>query len=88
MEVLSKQGVNSYLHHLTVGDLKRFLSENKLPDNAKVLIERIEDRYYEEGGWAVYTKQNDHGDLNQYTPAWSCVKYESDNDLLFIDLHC
>lgn len=32
---------------LTVGDLKRFLEKYNIPDHAPVLVERVEDRYYE-----------------------------------------
>jgi len=32
---------------LTVGDLKRFISENNIPDDAPVLIQRVEDKYFE-----------------------------------------
>jgi hypothetical protein len=32
---------------LTVGRLKKFIEENNLPDDSPVLVQRIEDRYYE-----------------------------------------
>lgn len=37
-------------------------------------------------GWEVYEKSND-GYPAQYTPAWCCVHYKEDPDILFIDLH-
>ncbi len=113
-------------HSLTVGDLKKFLAENDLPDNAPVVIQRIEDVYYEKHGWGVYKKEDEHTEFSrrhnekikngtyldkvkypnitewhltphteeqiregmaQYHPAWSCVRYKDDTDILFIDLH-
>ena len=32
---------------MTVGDLKKFIEENNIPDEAPVIVERIEDSYYE-----------------------------------------
>lgn len=123
---LSKEDVTKLKHHLTVGDLKKFLSKNNLPDDAKVLIERVEDVYYDEHHWGVYLKDGEHyhnalqynadvdsgkyldkeeypniteenlvkyteEDLHkmkvQYHPAWACVGYSDDKDILFIDLH-
>jgi hypothetical protein len=41
--------------------LKKFLEEHpELPDDANVLIQRVEDRYYEEHGWGVVLKEGDH----------------------------
>lgn len=77
---------NGYQHFLTVGRLKEFLAKNELPDDAKVLIERVEDAYYENNNWSVYEKDTDMGKA-QYTPAWCAVRYQEDKDLLFIDLH-
>lgn len=77
---------NSYEHYLTVGTLKKFLEEHNLPDNAKVVVERVEDAYYENNNWSVYEKDTDNG-KSQYTPAWCAVRYKEDKDLLFIDLH-
>ncbi len=77
---------NSHEHSLTVGDLKRFLEEHDLPDDAKVLVERIEDVYYEKNSWSVLEKDTDKG-KSHYTPAWCAVRYKDDKDLLFIDLH-
>lgn len=94
---ITKEELNN-TNCLTVGELKKFLNEYKLPDDAKVVIQRIEDVCYEKYGWGVYlkegeqTRKNDDGDVDkntmeQYHPAWSCVKYNDENDVLFIDLH-
>lgn len=114
---------------LTVGDLKRHIEENQIPDSAPVLIERVTDFYYEQGNWGVLLKPGIHYDQavkanermrqeierrargeephfeiddparfilensvleefqEQYTPAWSCVKYRDEDSILFIDLH-
>lgn len=72
--------------HLTVGELRRFLSDRKLPDDAPVVVQRIEDVYYENHGWWVYPKETSEGKTG-YAPASSCVWYPEDHDILFIDLH-
>lgn len=86
-----------YNHGLTVGKLKKYLADHDLPDDALVLIQRVEDRYYETHGWGVYLKEGEYArdregniikeNLQQYHPAWCCLQYEDDKDLLFIDLH-
>jgi hypothetical protein len=99
MKEISKEELkNRYKHNLTVGKLKQFLDEHNLPDDAKVVIERIEDVYYKDYGWGVYLKKGEHTILDengnivketmvQYHPAWCCVRYKDDEDILFIDLH-
>jgi hypothetical protein len=89
---------------LTVKYLKKFLEEHALPDDAIVLIQRVEDVYYEKNGWGVYKKDGEWVDYankyspdispeeldefkEQYHPAWCCVFYHDDPDMLFIDLH-
>jgi hypothetical protein len=90
---------------LTVAELLNFIQENNIPPDAPVLIQRVEDKYYEgfdvsgmrgpggiipEGtksnGWKVYPKEQGTGPT-QYSPAWSCVYYREDKEILFIDLH-
>jgi len=130
--VLNREDVlNDHHPQLTVGDLKRHITKNEIPDSAPVLIERVEDTYYERNNWGVLLKGGYHyhqilkdnertrqeierrargeephypgikdSDLaiidrqeildefkNQYTPSWSCVKYEDEDSILFIDLH-
>ena len=46
--------------YLTVGKLKEFLAETNLPDTALVLVQRVEDKYYEKHGWDVYLKEGYH----------------------------
>lgn len=98
-KITKKKLKEGYKHSLTVGRLKKFLTDYNLPDGAKVVVQRVEDRYYENHGWSVYLKEDPFNspvkDENgnsikcfcQYTPAWSCVKYADEDDVLFIDLH-
>lgn len=126
MEIFSKEELVKSDLRLTVGDLKRFINENNLSDDAIVVIQRVEDRYYEKCGWKVYLKEgyyskhmrewnediesgkyldkDEFSDLDeeilkpyneeqiknsmeQYSPAWCCVNYKEDKEILFIDLH-
>lgn len=70
---------------MTVGELKTFIEENNIPDNAKILVERVEDVYFEKRGWSVIKKEND-GYISEYHPAWCGMKFKGD-DNLYIDLH-
>jgi hypothetical protein len=122
---LTKEELMTY-DCLTVGKLKEFLYEHNFPTNAPVVIQRVEDRYYEQNNWKVYRKKGEwyyraikenekiddgtyldkeeYPDLDpetlyryteddlenskeQYHPAWCCVYYKDDQDILFIDLH-
>jgi predicted glycoside hydrolase/deacetylase ChbG (UPF0249 family) len=95
---ITKEELKKYNYYLTVGDLKKFLDKHNIPDNSPVLIQRVENVYYEKHHWGVYLKEGEHTfkdnegnlvreSLEQYHPAWGCVKYEGEDDILFIDLH-
>jgi len=97
-EISKEQLTNEYRGFLTVGDLKEFLYRHNLPTNAKVVIQRVEDFYFEKNQWGVYLKEtgdtirDEDGNvvkesMNQYHPAWCCVRYQDDSDVLFIDMH-
>lgn len=97
-EITKEDLKNGYNYFLTVGDLKEFLDKHKLPDTAKVLIQRVEDFYYQKNNWGVYLKEVEHSSkdengniikesLEQYHPAFCCVKYLDEDDILFIDMH-
>jgi hypothetical protein len=97
-EITKEQLVSEYDYYLTVGKLKDFLSRHDFPDDAKVLVQRVEDIYYENHGWGVYLKESefplydefgkpDPKSMNQYHPAWACVKYSEEDNDLFIDMH-
>ena len=50
--------LSGYKDYLTVGKLRKFLEEHsELPDDALVLTQRVEDKYYEEHGWGVVLKE-------------------------------
>ena len=99
VEKITKEEIQEkYIDFLTVGRLKAFLEKYNPPDSANVLIQRVEDVYYEKHGWKVLLKEGEHTfkdeegniveeSLDQYHPAWSCVKYRDEDDLLFIDMH-
>ena len=97
-EITKEELKNRYQHFMTVGDLKEFLNKHNLPDDAKVVVQRVEDVYYEKHNWGVYLKEGEHTfkdeqgkivkeSLEQYHPAWCCVKYRDEDDVLFINLH-
>lgn len=76
-----------YKHNMTVGDLRKVIEG--LPDDGKVMVQRVEDMYFEQHNWAVYEKQQEVGMLtheNQYHPAWCAIRYP-DEPHLFLDLH-
>lgn len=72
-----------YKHFLTVGQLKQQLAD--LPDYATVLIERVEDVYFENHGWqtADFHFKGDTGDSKFFQP-WSTRIH---NGILFIVAH-
>lgn len=76
-----------YKDFLTVGDLKKFLEKNNLPDDAPVLAQRVEDRYFEKCDWSVYPKNDEHEGISEYHPVWGGVFYREDADILFLDMH-
>ena len=55
------EDLSRYKDYLTVGRLKKFLEQHpELPDDALVLTQRVEDRYYEKNGWGVVLKEGHH----------------------------
>ena len=97
-EISKEELTNEYDHYLTVGGLKKFLYEHNLPESAKVVVQRVEDVYYEKHNWGVYLKEGMHtfkdddgvivkSSMQQYHPAWCCAKYNDEDNVLFIDLH-
>jgi len=54
---LTKQDLNnltSKSQYLTVGKLRDYLTKSELPDDAPVIMQRIEDMYFDTGNWEVY----------------------------------
>lgn len=71
LRVLSKEELLSYRsnHYLTVGRLLEFIKEHNISEDAIVVSQRIEDIYFDNHHWGVYTKEGDHTrwmkDMNQ-----------------------
>lgn len=126
LRLYTKEELVNYPMHLRVGDLKKFLDKHSLDDNAIVMVQRVEDIYYEKNNWGVYLKKGESYNyclkhnrdvesgkyldkekypnikpenlkimsekdmqdaMDQYHPAWSCIRYNDDKEMLFIDLH-
>ena len=51
--------IEGYFHHCTIGDLKKFIEKNNLPDDSKVVVQRIEDFYFKEHHWKTINKENE-----------------------------
>lgn len=56
-EITEDELKNGYQHFLTVGQLREKLKG--YPDEAKVLVQRIEDVYYEKHQWGVVFKESE-----------------------------
>lgn len=69
---LNKEELLSYLNHgyMTVGALKKFIEKHEVPDDALVVVQRVEDFYYEDHGWKVYLKEAEHSNwMKSYNDA-------------------
>lgn len=59
MTEIDKEDLESYrTSYLTVGKLRRILSDPEIKDDALVMIERVEDVYYEKHNWGLYLKDS------------------------------
>jgi hypothetical protein len=47
-----------YKHHLTIKDLKKMIED--MPDDGLVLVQRIQDIYFENHHWGVILKEGEH----------------------------
>ena len=82
-------GNSTFNHCLTVGQLKEIIY--KLPDDAQVFYQRIEDRYFEQGtGWtengSQFMPSEFGGGFDHYIRAWGCVQYKNDKNV-YITAH-
>lgn len=78
-----KELADKKMHGLTMEDLRKFVNKNpQISDNTKVLVERIEDKYFI-NNWRVLTKEGDFGE-EQFFPAWCISK---DEDFIYIFNH-
>jgi hypothetical protein len=59
--ILTEEEVKEkFTHYLTVGGLKKSIERLNLTDEAKVVIQRVEDVYYNKHGWGVMLKEGEH----------------------------
>ena len=72
--------------NLTVGDLRKFLETHNPPDDAIVLVERVEDIYFEKHGWKTVEKEFDVWETHEYIKAFCACKFKDDNNL-YINCH-
>lgn len=56
--------IEGYNDYCTVGDLKKFLEKHNLPDDAKILLQRVEDKYFEASK------------IHPQSSAWESIKKE------------
>jgi hypothetical protein len=49
--------VEKYKHYSTVGQLLEFIEKHNIPMDAKIMIQRVEDVYFEKNGWKTVNKE-------------------------------
>lgn len=70
--------------NLTVGELLKFIEDNNIPNDAKVLYERIENVYFDECDWqgSIYKQEYENEEsYAQFIPAFTTIKFNDDNNL-------
>lgn len=56
--------LKQYDYYLTVGKLREFLAAHpEIDDDAKVLVERVHDGYYENHNWSVVYQESDECEM-------------------------
>lgn len=61
MGTMTREELFKRNHHFTVKDLKKFLADNpELSDDAVIVVERVEDVYFEKHGWSTYQVKGYH----------------------------
>lgn len=71
--------------NLTIGDLRKYLEKHNPPDDAIVLVERIEDMYFEKHDWKT-VKKIDVWEIHEYIKSFCVCQYKDDNNL-YINCH-
>lgn len=73
---------------LTVGELKQHIKEHNLPDDAIVLVERVEDIYFTKHNWKTIKKEHSvlEDETSEYIEAFCTCKFKKDNNL-YINCH-
>jgi hypothetical protein len=69
--------------YLTVAELREILPLIE-DQNSLILVQRIEDKYYNEHNWKTIDRM-DEGNISQYSPVWCRVNYNDGK--LFLNLH-
>ena len=73
--------------NLTIGDIRKYLETHNPPDDAIVLVERVEDVYFEKHGWETVDKLHSFmEETTEYIEAFCAVKFKDDNNL-YINCH-
>lgn len=64
--ILTQEKLKDYKHHLTIKNLKKMIEG--MPDDGLVLVQRIEDFYFENCHWGVILKE---GEEYHYAKKWN-----------------
>ena len=101
MRELSKEEIKSFHTCLTVGELRRVINRFNIPDSAIIMVERVEDTYFNDNNWGIYLQDGDYtaktkeitdniddikASMDQFHPASGCGSH-GDEDFLFIHQH-
>lgn len=58
-EVSREELLNRFKDYMTVADFKKSIERYGIKDTAKVVVQRVEDFYYENNNWGVYLQEGD-----------------------------
>ena len=73
--ILTQERLKSYKDHLTIKELKKMIAD--MPDDGLVLVQRIEDFYYENNHWGVILKEGmDYHNAKRFNDDLASGKYE------------
>lgn len=79
LRILTREDIlDKHYHTLTVGKLKKFFEKHNMPDDAVVVVQRVEDRYYQNNNWGVYLKEGEH--------TWNARKWNEDIKGEYLDI--
>lgn len=56
---LTQKELEKYNHPFTVGDLLDYIKKNNVSRESIILVQRIEDYYYEDGNWKTIKKEGE-----------------------------
>ena len=74
--------------NLTIKDIKDWIEKYNPPDDAIVLVERVEDIYFEKHNWKTVKKVHSiiEDENSEYIEAFCTVKFKEDKNL-YINCH-